>query len=153
MVQAEEDRCAFARAVKLDQLPEGAGAIEGPLVDRPDRPEEIVESRVLRRTVSMGERVSPDVEVEIEGRIVLPARLREVEWSVHDPLAEPWYGLHRTGHRGTQTIRVRTAVEQEQHRHGRALTRLISPPEAEVLSAQRLGPTARSILRHGLSSW
>lgn len=56
MVEPEEDRRASARPVDFDQLPERARAIEGPLVDRADPPEQ--RARVVFSRVFVRERVA-----------------------------------------------------------------------------------------------
>ena len=49
------------KLVAVGGTADSALEIEGPLVDRSDRPEEISQGRVPRRSVGVGERVSTDV--------------------------------------------------------------------------------------------
>ena len=141
VVQPEEDRGPALRTLDLDQLPERARAVEGPLVDRADGAEDVLE--VAGLAAPPRERVAAHVEVEVEGRVLLPARQGQVEGRVDHPLPQPRHGLDHPRRRGGKPLRVRRPVEQHQHRHRRALAGLVRVPEREVLGGERRGMRRR----------
>jgi RND family efflux transporter MFP subunit len=138
VVQPEEDGRAGARAVELDQLPERARPVEGSLVDGADGAEQVIERRMRGVPVLVRQRVAPDVEVEVEGRVVLPARARQIEGRVDDPLAQARHRLDRAPDGRAQLLRMGPLIEQQQHGHRRPLARLVRVPEGEVLSREGL---------------
>jgi hypothetical protein len=128
--KTEEERRAAVRAVELDHLPQRPGPVEGTLVDRADGAKERAGGILAagRRV----ERVAAHVEVEVEGGVRLPARQGQVHGLIHHALGQARDRFDRAARRGPQAFAVGGAVEHQEHRHGRALSRLIRVPEGQV---------------------
>jgi hypothetical protein len=138
-MQAEEQGRTPFGSVDLDQFPQRSGAIEGALVHRTERVEEFGQL-VLRRNPGVV-RVAAHVKLEVEGRIGLPARKREIEGRVHHALAQARHHLDGPQRTRPQLLRLRRPVEQHEHRHGVSLARLVAVPPVEIFGGERFSRT------------
>ena len=108
MVQSQEERGFVAGEIDGDDLPEGASAIERPLVDGPYGTKELVQASAdldIR-----AQRIVAEVVGWIESGVELPSRQGQAEGSIDDPLAQARHRAGRMQRRHSETLRLRSSV-------------------------------------------
>ncbi|HSP98837.1 MAG TPA: hypothetical protein VL049_16560 [Candidatus Dormibacteraeota bacterium] len=132
VMELEEQGGAILRQAVVDaRLPQRSGAIERGLVGGAELAQQL-------RPRAARHRVLAHVIVEVEGRIVLPVRQRQIEGRIAHALRQAGDGRDAALHGGAQPRRIGPAVEEHEHRHGGRLLRRVEPPERQILALQAL---------------